>query len=76
MNIILICRHKNVVVANLPKFFLDSVKERLNTSLDEDGHIRHYHIVIFINPNNTVSMLLSKPTLEEIDISNYVIGEI
>ena len=76
MNIILICRHKNVVVVNLPKVFLESIKERLNTSLDEDGHIRHYHIVIFINPNNTVSMLLSKPTLEEIDISNYVIGEI
>lgn len=73
LNLILICRHKNVVVVNLPKVFLESIKERLNTSLDEDGNIRHYHIVIFINPNNTVSMLLSKPTLEEIDISNYVI---
>ena len=75
LNLILICRHKNVVVVNLPKVFLDSIKERLNTSLDEDGNIKHYHIVIFVNSNNTVSMLLSKPILEEIDISNYVIGK-
>ena len=75
LHLILICRHKNVVVVNLPKVFLDSIKERLNTSLDEDGNIKHYHIVIFVNSNNTVSMLLSKPALEEINISNYVIGK-
>lgn len=52
------------------------IKERLNTSLDEEGNIKHYHVVVFINPDNTVSMLLSKPVLEEIDISEFVVNGI
>ena len=72
LNLVLICRHKNVVVVKLPKSFLDEKKERLNTSIDEDGNVAHYHIVIFVNKDSSVSMLLSHPELEEIDISQYV----
>jgi len=76
VNLILICRHKDVVVLKLTKAFLEKIKERLNTSLDEEGNIKHYHVVVFINPDNTVSMLLSKPVLEEIDISEFVVNGI
>lgn len=72
LNLVLICRHKNVVVVKLPKSFLDEKKERFNTSVDEDGNVLHYHIVIFVNKDDSVSMLLSHPELEEIDISEYV----
>lgn len=49
----------------------------LNSSVDsETGEISHYHIVIFKNPDGKMTMLLSKPVLREIDISEYVVGEI
>lgn len=49
----------------------------LNTSVNsETGEISHYHIVIFKNPDGKMTMLLSKPALREIDISDYVVGEI
>ena len=49
----------------------------LNTSVDsETGEISHYHIVIFKNTDGKMTMLLSKPVLREIDISDYVVGEI
>ena len=49
----------------------------MNASTDSTtGKITHYHIVIFKNSDGKMSMLLSKPTLREIDISQYVAGEI
>ena len=48
----------------------------MNTSIDDNGNIRHYHIVLFKNPEGKMTMLLSKPDLAEIDVSEYIVGEI
>lgn len=71
------CRSSNLYVVKLPKTFIESHLNALNTSVDtETGEITHYHIVLFKNPNGKMTMLLSKPTLKEIDITEYVVGEI
>ena len=69
--LVLICRYKGVFTVKLPKTFLDEKKDRFNTSVDEDGNILHYHIVVFMNSDKSVTMLFSHPDLEEIDISSY-----
>ena len=70
------CRNKNVSVIKLPKSFIISVMDRLITSSDAYGNVHHYHIVIFKNANGRFTMLLSKPNLEEIDITDYVMGTV
>ena len=69
--LVLICRYKGVFTVKLPKTFLDEKKDRFNTSVDEDGNVLHYHIVVFMNSDKSVTMLFSHPDLEEIDISSY-----
>jgi len=72
---LLACRNKTVVVLKFPKSFLMGLLDRLNTSVDDDGNIEHYHIVVFKNPNGKITMLLSKPYITEIDITEYLVGE-
>ena len=72
---LLACRNKTVVVLKFPKSFMMRLLNRLNTSLDDEGNIEHYHIVVFKNPNGKLTMLLSKPYLTEIDITEYIVGE-
>lgn len=69
--LVLICRYKGVFTVKLPKTFLDEKKDRFNTSVDEDGNVLRYHIVVFMNSDKTVTMLFSHPDLEEMDISGY-----
>lgn len=71
--ILLVCRSRSVLVVRFPIDFIKGVLNRLNTSLDDNGNITHYHIILFRNPNGQVTMLLSKPTLDEIDVSEYTI---
>lgn len=74
---ILGCRNKTLSVVRFPREFIEQNLGMLNTSVNsETGEISHYHIVIFKNPDGKMTMLLSKPALREIDISDYVIGEI
>ena len=74
---ILGCRNKTLSVVRFPREFIEQNFGMLNTSVNsETGEISHYHIVIFKNPDGKMTMLLSKPALREIDISDYVIGEI
>lgn len=57
--------------------FIEQNLSMLNTSVDSvTGETSHYHIVIFKNLDGKMTMLLSKPVLREIDISQYVVGEI
>lgn len=73
---ILGCRNKTLSVIRFPREFLERHRSMLNTSVDsETGEISHYHIVIFKNSSGKMTMLLSKPVLQEIDISDYVVGE-
>ena len=74
---ILGCRNKTLSDVRFPREFIEQNLGMLNTSVNsETGEISHYHIVIFKNPDGKMTMLLSKPALREIDISDYVIGEI
>ena len=71
------CRSEKLLVIQLPRTFIEQHLENLNVSTDvETGEIRHHHLVFFKNLDGKTTMLLSRPTLKEIDISNYVIGEI
>ena len=68
--LVMTCRNKGVVSVKLSKEFIEQYKDRWNTSVDEEGNIKHYHIVLFLNNDKKVSMLLSHPELEEIGIPN------
>lgn len=71
--LILTCRYKKATVIKMPKAFLDAQKEHMNVSVDEDGNVKHYHIVFFSNPDGSKTMLLSHPDLNEIDISDLIL---
>ena len=73
---VLICRNKTTLIVNLPRTVLDEYKDRFNNSTDDAGNIRHYHIVIHKQTNGKVTLLLSKPYLKKINISNYVVAEL
>ena len=73
---VLICRNKTTLILSLPRLFLDSVKNNCNNSADDEGNIRHYHIVIHRHKDGKVTLLLSKPYLKKIDISKYVVAEL
>ena len=73
---VLICRNKTTLIVNLSRTVLDEYKDRFNNSTDDAGNIRHYHIVIHKQTNGKVTLLLSKPYLKKIDISNYVVAEL
>lgn len=74
--IVLGCRNTNLFVVKFPKEYIEKFLDRLNMSYDEEGNITHYHIVLFKNPNGKVTMLLSKPNLIEVDITEYIVGEV
>lgn len=74
---ILGCRNRTLSVVKFPRSFIERHLGMLNASVDNiTGEVKHYHIVLFKNPDGKMSMLLSKPILKEIDISDYVIGEV
>ena len=71
------CRSQNLVVIRFPRSFVEQNLNMLNTSIDSaTGEVTHYHLVILKNSDGKMTMLLSKPILKEIDISEYVVGEI
>lgn len=74
--LILGCRNQTVTILKFPRSFIENYIERMNTSVDDEGKVKHYHIVLFKNPDGKITMLLSKPDLVEIDISDYVVTEI
>ena len=74
--IIFICRYKTVLTVKIPRSFIDKYSAYFNTSADEDGNISHYHIIIYREPDNKVTMLLSKPFLKKIDITEFAVDDI
>lgn len=73
---VLICRNKTTLIVNLPRTFIDEIKEGCNTSIDDKGNIKHYHLIIHKHTDGKVTLLISKPILKKIDISNYVVSEL
>ncbi len=73
---VLICRNKTTLIVNLPRTFIDEIKDGCNTSVDDTGNIKHYHLTIYKNTDRKVTLLISKPYLKRVDISQYVVAEI
>lgn len=73
---VFICRSKTTLIVNLPRTFIDEMKDGFNTSLDDEGNISHYHLVIHKHTDDKVTLLLSKPYLKKVDISQYVVAKI
>lgn len=67
------CGDPNTIVC-IPKSILERCLENLNTSVNNDtGEVSHWHIVFFKDVQGAIKMLLSKPTITEIDITKYLI---
>lgn len=64
------CKDENTMVL-LPVSFIEEHIDRLNVSRDEDGSITHWHIVLFKDIDGTMTWMMSKPDIEEIDIEKY-----
>ena len=64
------CREAREVLI-IPVSVIESLTPSMNSSVDEDGEISHWHIVFFKDENGHMSQLLSKPSLQEIDIDKY-----
>ena len=73
---ILICRNKTTLIVSLPRTFIDEIKDGCNTSVDDEGNVKHYHLVIHKHTDGKVTLLLSKPYLKRVDISKYVVAEL
>ena len=72
----LICRNKTTLIVSLPRTFIDEIKDGCNTSVDDEGNVKHYHLVIHKHMDGKVTLLLSKPYLKRVDISKYVVAEL
>ena len=66
------CKDENTMVL-LPVSFIEEHIDGLNSSKDEDGTIIHWHVVLFKDEDDTMTWMMSKPDIEEIDISQYMI---
>lgn len=73
---VLICRNKTALILDIPRSYMDEMRDHFNNSVDDDGIIKHYHIVVHRSPDRKITLLLSKPTLKRIDISQFVVTEI
>lgn len=71
---IFICRNKTTTVFDIPRNFIDEQTPFLNNTLDDKGKVKHYHIVIHKTSDGKMTMLLSKPTIKRIDISEYLVA--
>lgn len=65
------CNDEDTIVC-LPTEVINNV-ERLNSSIDEDGNISHWHIVFFKVNGGNITWKISRPKIEEININKYVI---
>lgn len=73
---VLICRYKTILIVNLPRTFIDEIKDGCNVTVDDEGNIKHYHLDIRKHKDGKVTLLLSRPNRKEIDISQYVVAEL
>lgn len=44
---ILVCRNSKTLILKFPKEFIDGICDRLNSTEDENGIVKHYHIVFY-----------------------------
>ena len=66
------CKNANEVLV-FPLEKIESLTDKMNFSLSDNGEISHWHIVFFRDENGHMTQLLSHPELSEIDIDKYKI---
>lgn len=69
---IFICRSNTISILEIPQSIIAKYKNNFNNSKDVDGNIYRFHVTIY-EYDNKYTLLLSKPTNREIDISEYII---
>lgn len=67
-----VCGDESTIVM-LPLPIIEESLDAINTSRDDDGKIKHWHIVFFKNADNHMTWLLSKPESREINIDQYIL---
>ena len=67
------CKDEDILVC-LPVEDIENRLDNLNTSTNSDGSISHWHIVILNDTNNNITLLLSKPIIQEISMNEYVLS--
>ena len=65
------CKDESTMVM-LPISLIEENLDKLNISVDEDGHITHWHIVLFRNEDGHITWMFSKPEIKEINVDKYV----
>lgn len=66
------CKDENTLVC-LPVKEIEARIDGLNISRDEDNNVTHWHIVFFRDEEGIMTWLISKPTIQEISIDEFVI---
>lgn len=62
---------KNLI--KIPVSLIEENIEALNPSHDDDGNVTHWHIVIFKDKDGRFRWMLSRPSIREIDVTEYAI---
>ena len=66
------CKDESTMV-KLPVSLIEDNLVRLNTSIDDDGNITHWHIVFFKDSAGHMTWMLSRPDIKEMDIDKYLL---
>jgi len=65
------CKDETTMI-KLPVSLIEEKLDRLNISVDEDGNITHWHIVLFKDSAGHMTWMFSKPEIEEISVDEYL----
>jgi hypothetical protein len=66
------CKNENTLIV-LPVPVIEEQLARLNCPCDEDKHIiSHWHMVFFRDTTGRMTWMLSRPSIEEIEIGDYL----
>ena len=57
----------------MPVSELESHLDALNTSVDEDGNAKHWHIVFLKDKEGHINWLLSKPEIREVEVTEKLL---
>lgn len=68
------CKDENCMLI-IPVREIEMKLEVLNCSFDDEGKISHWHMVFF-KEEDKITWMLSKPSVEEIDVSKFLIENI
>lgn len=66
------CKDTNEIVC-IPIKIIEERLPKMNYSTDDGGEITHWHIVLLRDTDGSMTQLLSKPDIEEVDINQYKI---